>query len=468
MVGREVRILGLALVVTFGTAPASRTAHAEEPETPTPAAGGAHPGDDDDEAVPPSLDERTKKAVELGVRWLRGRGTTEGWWGNCYNPGGKTYDGGSNVYQNPLGATALALYTLMKCGVPPSDPVVKRGFAWLQKHEKNGGNSYELSMKLLAVTATADPFKKTKDATAAGEKVRLTGPMRAWAEGLLSALVAMRAPDGWRYWGKADSNKGGKQDLSSTQLAALAIFSAQRCGLKVDPAIWTGILRFTLDQQEEDGPARPRAVVDRPRKDAKAGRPAPKPGDTVAPAPAPADASDMPDKARGFAYIRRTGPDPEDRAASGGMTACGVASVMMARFALMTRAEKEWAKQDAARVQASVHDGLAWLDGNWSPYKNPPNGASRWHVYYLYCVERAMDLVGGWRLGKRFWYVEMAEQLLPLQQKAGFWDSGSAKKEGGDVVDTCFALLFLQRATRGGIPFPSVTGGADEPSVDNR
>ena len=40
--------------------------------------------------------------------------------------------------------------------------------------------------------------------------------------------------------------------------------------------------------------------------------------------------------------------------------------------------------------------------------------------------------------------------------------------EPGDTLDTCFALLFLKRATRGSIPFPSLTGGSDDPPVDNR
>jgi hypothetical protein len=75
-----------------------------------------------------------------------------------------------------------------------------------------------------------------------------------------------------------------------------------------------------------------------------------------------------------------------------------------------------------------------------------------------------MDLVGVQLLGNHLWYAEMAEQLLGRQNARGYWDSQSTLANG-QVLDTCFALLFLHRATRGGIPFPSVTGGSDDPPV---
>jgi hypothetical protein len=61
----------------------------------------------------------------------------------------------------------------------------------------------------------------------------------------------------------------------------------------------------------------------------------------------------------------------------------------------------------------------------------------------------------------------MAEELVGRQDEAGFWNDGSGH-EPRDVLGTCFALLFLSRATRGGIPFPVVTGGGDDPPSDSR
>jgi hypothetical protein len=52
-----------------------------------------------------------------------------------------------------------------------------------------------------------------------------------------------------------------------------------------------------------------------------------------------------------------------------------------------------------------------------------------------------MGIVGHLRfLGKTDWYLEGAEYLLRAQDDAGSW-------QAGDVVDTCFALLFLKRSS---------------------
>ena len=61
----------------------------------------------------------------------------------------------------------------------------------------------------------------------------------------------------------------------------------------------------------------------------------------------------------------------------------------------------------------------------------------------------------------------MAQQLVGRQNEKGFWDSNSTHKPG-EVLDTCFSLLFLKRSTKGGIPYGSITGGGDEPPADNR
>ena len=62
---------------------------------------------------------------------------------------------------------------------------------------------------------------------------------------------------------------------------------------------------------------------------------------------------------------------------------------------------------------------------------------------------------------------QMGERLLSLQKPQGFWKTGSTH-DPEDTLDTCFSLLFLKRATRGGIPFPSITGGWEEDPADNR
>ncbi len=450
----------VAILLVLSGSRASRApghlAWADDPDPPAPVEPGngepggaapADPADPDEPEIPRPLDERTKAAITRGVLWLRDK-ATDGWWGALAGDDELTYAGTHDSYTEPYGATALALYTLLKCGVPADDPLVKKGFSKLRL-KRLDGHCYELAMKLLAITATADPFERSKN----GVKPSLAGDLRTWAQDLVTAMVKLRAPDGWRYWGAQDDRDrdcGGVQDISSTQLVTLGLFAAERCGLRVDPSVWVGVLRYAMQEQEDSGPEHPRAVYERP----------PKGKTTPSSEPPPAAT----DHARGFAYMHGARAAQYSRP-SGARTACGLGCLMMARFSLMTRSPSVWARQDAPRVQQAVYDGLAWLDQHWSAKKNP-EGES-WDVYYDYCVERAMDLVGGWRIGKRFWYLEIAEHLLSTQSERGWWETDNGTRKDR-TLDTCFALLFLRRATSGAIPYPTVTGGSEEPPADNR
>jgi len=78
------------------------------------------------------------------------------------------------------------------------------------------------------------------------------------------------------------------------------------------------------------------------------------------------------------------------------------------------------------------------------------------HYYYLYGLERAGILYGTETFGSHEWYPEGAEFLLANQRADGAWISKD-NAYANAVWDTCFAILFLRRATR---PLQDVaTGG---------
>jgi hypothetical protein len=423
---------------------------------------------DDSEDGPAEFRAAVDSAIDKGVMWLKKKQGGDGSWGAI--EGNRSYAGGeksSGNKQQHSGPTSLALYTLLKCKVPENDPVVRKGFAWLKKHHKLPKDAYETSTLLLAVTATADPFKKRSASEAAAEKdkVRLTGEFRGWAVELQKHLLKKRAALGWRYGSGGGSLPGGDQDMSSTQMACLALFAADRCGIKTDGKIWNDMITFSLKMQEKDGPSVERAVEGTASEAAKGG--VAKSGMVRAEGD-PAPPEKPRDRARGHAYILSDDLDPDEGQATGGMTACGLGTIMMARFILMHRNDRGWESRDKAVVQQSVYDSVAWLSHNFEPITNPKKRSLNiYHLYYLYCVERAFDMIGNRRLGKRFWYVEMGQRLLQIQKPQGFWKTGSTH-DPEDTLDTCFALLFLKRATRGGIPFPNITGGSETPPVDNR
>jgi hypothetical protein len=425
--------------------------------------------DDEDDDTPLPLIQKVGKAIDKGVAYLKQHQNGDGSWGPI--KGDKPYPGqkGGEPYTHPSGSTSLALYALLKCHVPIDDPSVKRGFKFLKDRYKMPGGSYEASMMLLAVTATADPFKKFSKSQAEGDKVKLTGEFRDWAQKLQQLLLKKKDKNktqGWRYQiDTVGPIEGGDQDLSSTQLATLALLAAERCGIKTEDKVWTDILEFSMRQQSDDGPEWDRAVYDKQPKPKKDAAPPASDPDRSRYGPPANPAAPTKDRARGFAYIKSDKLPPHEGQPTGSMTACGVGNVQMVRYIMGKRDTPAWQQRDQKKILQSVYDGCAWIDMNWSAWDNPNHDG--YHVYYLYCVERAFDLIGNNLIGKHFWYQEMAEQLVGKQHDKGDWNSHSTHQPH-DVLDTAFALLVLKRSTKGGIPYSSITNPGDEPPSDNR
>jgi len=443
-------VIALLGLIAFGAAgPYSSTVMADEGEKPAPPDPGDEGGDDTGEFYDGETTfsgKQVTKAIDLGVAWLRKKQGRDGSWGGM--KGNATYGGGQGGNeQYHAGPTALSLYALLKCKQPLNDPIIKKGFDWLYKNHKKPDSAYEVSMVLLAVTATADQNKMTKTSKAKKVKPKLSGRYASWAGKLVDQLVDMRTARGWRYnYQGQQAAPGGPEDLSSTQLASLALFAAHRMGIKVKKQVWEDILGFSLEQQEDDGPE----VTYTDPVDPKNKRTA---------------------RARGFSYIKKDELDPDEKEATGGMTACGIANIEMARFILSDGGAKrdDWNKRDdAKKVQDSIFDAIAWLEKNWSPFENPHKRRMNiYHVYWLYALERAMDLLDLKLVGSHHWYNEMGQELLNRQDSDGHWDTKTTLTPT-DTCDTAFALLFLKRATAGSIPFGSVTGGSEEPPSDNR
>jgi hypothetical protein len=99
----------------------------------------------------------------------------------------------------------------------------------------------------------------------------------------------------------------------------------------------------------------------------------------------------------------------------------------------------------------TVQNGVAWLVKNWSWSENVgpceiSNGTPKaWLYYGFYAVERVGMLCDTPLIGGHDWYREGATVILDAQAASGAWNVSDAKKP---TWDTCFAILFLKRATR--------------------
>ena len=81
----------------------------------------------------------------------------------------------------------------------------------------------------------------------------------------------------------------------------------------------------------------------------------------------------------------------------------------------------------------------------------PPQGLTPfWYFYYLYAVERVGMLFDTPMIGRKDWYFDGAKWLLEQQGANGSWDQNRLfANPSNPTYDTCFAILFLKKATKG-------------------
>ena len=473
---RPVLLLVLAGLLAAG--PAARAqergggdAPAKPPQDPGPAApakGGApaapphdpRPANDPGDPLPARIDH----AIDAGVRFLMDRDgkkdpllSVTGNWDNEIK-GNVVYEktGTENTWCDPTGCTSLCLYALLKSGVSRDDPVVKKAFQWLKTGRSNcvlhgsllvpnevPNGTYEIAALVLALEARANPHKREADRERdlkfrlkKGEKidagVTLDAADHAWMKKLLEALVKRKNKGAaWRYGNVQDDGVlyngiRGVNDLSASQLATLALLAGERCGFRQADQVYLDTLQWTLGNQEKDGPERARRVPVVSEEDRRYGAPR--------------------DRARGFGYTGISGADDENRA-TGSMTCCGLANILIGSGILQARESRGYTPALQTQVEKAWWDGVAWMDEHWSVETNANRKGYNYHYYFLYCMERACDLRRISVLAGHPWYAEGAKVLVDQQDPSGAW----TKKDTHlpcEVLNTCFALLFLDRATQ--------------------
>jgi hypothetical protein len=130
--------------------------------------------------------------------------------------------------------------------------------------------------------------------------------------------------------------------------------------------------------------------------------------------------------------------------AYGSMTAGAVGALSIYSYIK----DNDGGKKRSWKRDKDIHEGLVWLAKNFSvtynpgPYEhgNMEENSKHQYYYFLYGLERAGMLYGTEIMGQHKWYPAGAKQLCADQKGDGSW--------GGGTVDTCFAILFLKRATR--------------------
>ncbi len=116
----------------------------------------------------------------------------------------------------------------------------------------------------------------------------------------------------------------------------------------------------------------------------------------------------------------------------GSMTAGGMASLSSLVHMLGS----------APRFDPRLARARKWIAERFTVSDNPKftmNPKDNHLYYWLYALERAGTLYGTELFGEHLWYPEGAKLILDQQKTNGSWNNYA--------VDTCFAILFLRRAT---------------------
>lgn len=283
------------------------------------------------------------------------------------------------------GQTALSAYTLIKSGLPATHPAVEHAFAYLDQTPPE--DTYSMGCQLLAYGAA---HRKEQ--------------MRP----LVESLVSWLEPNGFGYppsWVKRAEVPGlhQTQDLSATQIASLGLWAANREGVGPSAEVWHKLLNAVFKFQEIK-----RWVELQEAGQTGTGKKA----------------------CAGFGYYVGSGP-------KGSITVAGVATLAICREGLGSKLTGS----EGSKVRESIDMGVNWLHENWTVEKNP--GDTYWLYYYLYGIERVGSLLEIETIGGHPWYLDGARELLKRQGGDGGWDEGWHKES-----ETCFAILFLKRATR--------------------
>jgi hypothetical protein len=312
-----------------------------------------------------------KRAIDRGITYLKAQQKPDG------NIG--TYSG------QRCGPTALAVIAMRSCGVPPNDPSIENAMRYLRRFPgEHAEGIYSLSLQTMAFCAV-DP---NRDLLLIRDNVALLVKNQT--------KNANEHSGGWRYTPGSDS------DVSCSQFAILALYEAERVGVKIDDATWKEALQYWQKSQNKDG---------------------------------------------GWGYRPRPGGGCDG--STGGMTCAGIASLIISagvfdkggavvlgdRIMCMQRQDHKTSEQ--------IKRGGDWLANNFSVSTNP--NSDFYLLYYLYALERVGRMTNQRFMGKHDWYRAGTDKLLNLQSDGRSHWHGT----GGEVIsDTAFALLFLSKGRR--------------------
>jgi hypothetical protein len=366
-------------------------------------------------SLPEAEQVKVNQAIANGVKYLKSSQTAQGPW-----PG--------NL---PVGYTALPGLTLLECGVPATDPAIRKAAAFVRKAWPRLNTTYELSLTILFLDRLDDsadePLIRTlalrliAGQTLAGgwsyhcpvltsqnqqklykllrdipyeSALDLEKPLpdklrqdasRSLPKGLSQLPVLQDPPEI-----DADVYRQGIDDNSNTQFAVLALWAMRRHHVPLERALALIDRRFRATQDEN-------------------GSWWYKPQGNVSPLPT--------------------------------MTCAGLLGLAVGHG---LAADNPKAKGQPTKDPA-IRRGLRVVGENIGRPTSSDQYVPLANLYFLWSVERVGMLYNLRKIGDKDWYAWAAPMLVANQRTNGSWQGGGYPGST-PTIDTCFALLVLKRA----------------------
>ena len=305
--------------------------------------------------------------------------------------------------QEKITAEEFILYTLIKGGADTDSDIFK---ALLEKVlSKKLERTYQVSVLVMALSEL-DSQKYLAQISECGQfLIDNQCKNGQWDYGLpvdpLNAKITPSSSDKDKDGGTKSiktiqlrKRKEGRNngDNSNTQYACLGLRSCMQAGVIIPSHVFTLAQQWLEKDQEKDG---------------------------------------------GWGYGSPHGVQPDAAGPYGSMTVGALGSLIICKF---------YQTKKVPSTDPKVRFGLDWVIKNFTVTENPkfsptpPNSSKMWDYYYLYALERLGAFLETEEFGKNYWYPEGAKYLLGEQRPNGSW------RETFD--NTCFAILFLRRATK--------------------